>query len=357
MKSNRYFTVTDQVAETLREGMSGGRWRGSLPGRERLARELGVNHKTVEAAVRRLVAEGWLVAQGGTRRRRIVVAEERPKARELRVRILAYDRSSMTMPWHNLLLDQLHKAGFPANFAVKTLTELGMDVGRVERYVKRSDADVWIVNAGSRGVLEWFSQQEVPAIAMFGRFTGLPIASASPRNAPAMQEAVRRLVALGHRRIVLLVGDERRKPFPSLFEQRFLKELAALGLPVGRYNLPDWEPHADGLRACLDALFLKTAPSALIFGETRFFVAGQQHLARRGIHAPEDVSLICSDFDPSFDWCKPSISHFRWAYEPVVRRVLRWVENVAAGKEDRRQFLTGGVFVEGGTIGVAAAGR
>ncbi len=355
MKSKRFSTVTDQVVETLREGMAGGRWRETLPGRERLARELGVNHKTVEAAVRRLVDEGWLVAQGGTRRRKIVVLEKgRSKSRNLRVRILAYDRESMSMPWNVALLSELQKAGLSANFAGKTLMELGMKVERVKRFVAKTEADAWIVNSGSREVLEWFSQQDVPMIAMFGRFTGLPIASSSPQVAPAMREAVRRLVELGHRRIVLLVGEDRRKPSLGVFEQRFLSALEAQGITVGPYHLPDWEPHADGLRACLDRLFAITPPTALIFGETRFFVAGQQYLARRGIHAPEVVSLICSDPEPSFEWCQPAIAHFHWDFVPLVRRVVRWADNMAHGKEDKRQVLFDAKFIEGGTIGPVA---
>lgn len=333
--------------------MESGRWRETLPGRERLARELGVNHKTVEEAVRRLVAEGWLVPQGGTRRRRIVVPDGEVKKRELRVRILLFKRSDAAEPWSGALLSGLHRAGFHAQFALSSLTELGMDVTRVRRFVEKTEVDAWIVCSGSREVLEWFAGQEMPVIAMFGRFTKLPIACSSPRIVPSMQTAVRRLVELGHRRIVLLAGESRRKPFPALFEQKFLLQLDALGLPVGRYNLPDWEESAEGLRICLDSLFTQTPPTALIFGENQFFVAGYQHLARRGIHAPENISLICSDPDPSFAWCKPSLSHFSWDPDPVIRRVVRWVQHVATGKQDRRQVLFEGKFIEGGMIGPA----
>lgn len=357
MKPTRYLSVADQVVDELRVGMASGRWRETLPGRDRLAREMGVNHKTVETAVRRLVADGWLVPQGATRRRKIVLPDERPESRELRVRILLHDRTDVGRGWNAGLLDQLHKAGFAANFAVKTLTELGMKLERVGRFVEKTGADAWVVCSGSREVLEWFAGQPVPAIAMFGRFTGLPIACASPRIAPAMRQAVRQLVALGHRRIVMLVAEERRKPFPALFEQLFLKELDAQGLPVGRYNLPDWPDSADGLRSCLDSLFAQTPPTAVIFGETRFFLAGQLHLARRGILAPDHVSLICSDPDPSFSWCNPTVSHFLWDPDPVIRRVVRWVKHLAAGKQDRRQVLFNGKFVDGGTIGPPPEGN
>ena len=40
---------------------------------------------------------------------------------------------------------------------------------------------------------------------------------------------------------------------------------------------------------------------------------------------------------------------------PVVRRILRWVSNVARGRKDHRQTLTGIELVEGETIGSAPA--
>ena len=50
-------------AGALREGLREGRWQGSMPGRNRLAVELGVNHKTVKAALVILEREGLLEAR------------------------------------------------------------------------------------------------------------------------------------------------------------------------------------------------------------------------------------------------------------------------------------------------------
>lgn len=346
-------TKTDQVVEQLRDGMLGGLWREFLPGRDRLATELGCSHGTVEAALRQLVREGMLVSEGAGKRRRIVLPRGKARKRAVRVRILLYERMDRSMSIDAELLARLQEQGYAADFALKSLMDLGMRVDRVANFVKKTPADAWVVAAGSREVLEWFANGPVPALAMFGRFTGLPIATSSPRIAPAMVKAVRRLVELGHRRIVMLSNEERHKPYPAIFEQKFLDELEALGLPTGPYNLPDWPNHANGLRACLDSLFKFTPPTALIFGETRFFVAAQQYLARRGIQAPEHVSLICSDPDAAFEWCEPAVSHFRWDRKPVIKRVLEWVDNVAKGKDDRRQLLFDGEFVEGGMIGPA----
>lgn len=47
----------EQVADYLRENMANGRWGATLPGRITLAKELGINEKTVEEALRQLERE------------------------------------------------------------------------------------------------------------------------------------------------------------------------------------------------------------------------------------------------------------------------------------------------------------
>jgi DNA-binding LacI/PurR family transcriptional regulator len=219
--------------------------------------------------------------------------------------------------------------------------------------VEKTQADAWVVVSGSREVLEWFSKQEKPTLALFGRRRRLAIASVGPDKPAAYAAVTRALVALGHRRIVLLTRPQRRLPEPGASEQAFLGELAAHGIAPSPYHLPDWEVTVSGFYGRLEALFHVTPPTALIVDETPFFVAAQQFLAERGLRVPEDVSLVCTDADPVFDWCRKSIAHIRWDSGPVLRRILRWVEHVSRGKEDLRHTLTSAEFVPGGTIGKA----
>jgi DNA-binding transcriptional regulator YhcF (GntR family) len=86
-----FSSVTEQVAEILREGLLRGRWRGTMPGRLRLAAELGINHKTVKAALKILEDEGVLVSQGRGRERKIVDTGDPTPAR-LRVMLLLYEK-------------------------------------------------------------------------------------------------------------------------------------------------------------------------------------------------------------------------------------------------------------------------
>jgi DNA-binding LacI/PurR family transcriptional regulator len=206
---------------------------------------------------------------------------------------------------------------------------------------------------GSREVLEWFMARKLPVFALFGRRRELPIASAGPDKVAAMTAATRELCRLGHQRIVLLTRQVRCLPAPGAVEQAFLDELARNGILPGPYNMPNWEETIDGYYACLDSLFLYTPPTALIVDEVPFFVALRQFLLLNKISAPEEVSMICTDASPDFDWCKPSVAHIRWDSRPLVRRIVKWTGNVSRGMEDKRQTFTHAEFVPGGTIGPA----
>jgi LacI family transcriptional regulator len=320
---------------------------------QRLAAELGVHHTTAEEALQILEREGLLVAQGVGKRRMIRIPENFTPP-SLRVGILPYEESDRTL--YHLLLDmqhKLHDAGHVVWFSPKSLHDLGMDAKRVASFVENIEVDAWVIMAGPRGVLEWFAQQPTPAFAVFGRRRGIPIAATGPDKLPALRRSVDRLVELGHRRIVILLREEHRKPKPGVFAQSLLKAMEAHGLQTGPFNLPDWENSAKDLRRCLDSLFRTTAPSALIIDESFLFTVAQQHLARGGILAPQHVSLVCSDPDPTFDWFHPSIAHIHWDVNKVVRRVVSWAGNVACGRMDRRQSHINAEFIEGGTIGPA----
>jgi len=92
------------------------------------------------------------------------------------------------------------------------------------------------------------------------------------------------------------------------------------------------------------------APTAIIFDRPNELICAQTILAHKKIFAPRDISLVC-DEDPAFAWLDPPISCIRWESDPWVRRVVRWVDNVANGKDDRRQSFTKAKFVERSSIG------
>lgn len=350
MAGRVFRSLVEQVAQEIRNGLQEARWKERMPGRKTLAGELGVNHKTCEAALQLLAAEGALISEGpGLGRKIVKTGESKPK--KLRVMILLYENSDRRTDYQVELLHRLQEAGHQADFAAKTMKDLGMDVNRIARFVHQTQANAWIVVAGPLDVLEWFSQQPTPAFALFGRLTQVPLASTSPRKAGALVELVDRLVDLGHRRIVMLAREDRRKPNPGFIERLFLNQLEERGIPTGTYNLPDWGDSPAQYFHILDSLFRHTPPTALLVPEPSQFMAVLQYLSRVGISAPEGISLACLDSGEIFEWCVPAITHIAWDSRPLIQRVVKWAENISRGKDDRRKTANNARLVLGGTIG------
>jgi DNA-binding LacI/PurR family transcriptional regulator len=355
MRPVRLYSAAEQVAAHLRDEVMRGGLSHRMPGVHQLAAALGVNHKTVAAAIQLLENEQLLVPQGSGRSRRIIVPRgHKPPA--LRLGILAHDATDRNAGYMIELQHELNEAGHTVFFAPKLLVDLKMNVRRIAAMVDQNPADAWLVIAGSQELLQWFLTRKIAVMAMFGRRRELPVAGVGPDKVPATASATRELIRLGHKRIVYLTRRLRRLPRPGATEQSFLNEMAAHGVPPSPYNLPDWEESVEGFHARLDALVQITPPTALILDEVPLFLAAQQFLAENGIRVPEDVSLICTDTSQDFAWCRRSVAHIRWDSLAVVRRVVRWAANVSRGKEDLRQTLTAAKFVAGGTIGPAKMG-
>lgn len=352
MKPFTPLSNVDQLVAHLKAEIRDGSLSGTMPGIAALVETLGIGTKTAVAALKILEQEGLTVAQGMRRGRKIVLTEDLG-VRPMRVGLLLYSAEDAKSHYILELLHRTKTEGHFATVAPKTMVGLGMDVNRIARFVASNPADAWVVFSGSLDVLQWFAAQDTPSFAFAGRRRNVQIASSGPDKQDAIRTAVRRLVELGHRRIVMLAREERRKPHPGAIEQAFLDELLANGIPTGDYNLPGWNESPEGLRAILDSLFMHSPPTALIIKEPATFVAAQNYLAQLNILAPRDISLICDENDPAFAWCRPSVAHIQWNASQCVLHIVRWINSVARGNARLRHSFTKAEFVEGGTVGPA----
>jgi len=324
-----------------------------MPGCDRLARELGANSRTVVRALAQLETDGLLINQGPGKRRRIDPDQAAIRPASMQVQVLLYESVDRKPDYLVELFHLLQAANHEVCFAEKTLLDLGMQVKRVARFVESTETDAWVVLGGSREVLDWFAGQPTPAFALFGRLTEVPMASTSPKKADAFAQAIDQLVALGHRRVIYLVREERRKPTPGFLERLFLERLRSHGIKTGSYNLPDWEESPDGLHVLMESLFQHTPPTAMLIDGPALYAAVQAFLGNHRLTVPGDVSLICTDPDPTFEWCIPKVTHMSWEARPLVRRVAKWVDHVSRGKDDRRKSWHKARLVHGGTVGPA----
>ncbi|QTN30915.1 substrate-binding domain-containing protein [Akkermansiaceae bacterium] len=353
MRNIRILSSSEQVAAHLRGELENRTWSGMMPGGDLLARELGVGANTMEAALKLLELEGWLENRGRRRGRKIILQPRESGKGKIRITVLLGETSDRDQASILDLVNALEDEGHSAKFASKTQEELKDSVELISRCVGESAADAWIVYSATKDVLQWFAESDIPSFALAGRANRIALPSIAPDKITPLRTCLRRLVGLGHRRIVMLCRPMRRIPEPGLFERAFLKEMEALGISTGKYNLPDWEENTGDFHRVLDSLFGVTPPTALLIDEAPFVTATFQFCMRRGLDVPKDFSLICTDSDPSFAWSTPSISHIKWDRRPILKRIVQWADNIARGKKDQQKGFSNAELIEGGTIGPA----
>ena len=362
MQPIRTLSVSEQAAEHLRKGLYEGRWGGTLPGVVQLAAEMDVAVRSMRAALRQIEAEGLIRGRGAGRSREVALpGNSKSPLRTLHIGVLPHDISiSHEEKTEQVLLRvkyKLESVGHTVFSTKRSQAELQHDPERIIRHIKKTPADAWIVISGSAALLEWFASQAVPVMALYGRTDGLRIARTGPDKVPPFVSATRELIALGHRRIVLITARARIKPVPGNVEQAFLDELSAHEIAASSYNLPEWEETPAGLRSLLDVLYKLTPPTALIVEETPRAIAVLGFLAERGIKVPGEVSLISADYDNSLAWFQPPLAHMQWDDNPIIRRIVRWCDAVCRGKPDHQTINFPAVFVRGGSVGPVALAR
>ena len=355
MASLHRLSAAEQIAGHLREGIRAGRWSGVLPTVRQLAAELDASKTSISEAFWLLEAEGT-VASGGPRRphRAVGPGGSTGLRRGVKVGVLLYDRledeSGPNVRQLMEIIRCLERAGYVCIVAPKCQKELRHSVSRIARMLAKITVDAWLVWAGPRELLEWFSRQPVPVFAFGGNSPELPIAGCALDTASPIDEATRHLISLGHRRIVMLVNSSNRTPIPGRMPRRFIQALADAGIVADSYHLPDWEESPGGLQSLLESLFRLTPPTALIAGQPYHINGILSFLNRRGLNAPENLSLVAVFLSGSLEWWQPPLAHFRWRRELFTREISHWVKSVARGYPHRKQKLVPCEFVSGGSI-------
>lgn len=350
-------TLAEQTAAHLIDEMGRGRWRGVLPGVNRLALDMGVSRETMRVALGLVEQRGLLSSQGRGRARVIVEgSREAVGRRGLRIAILLRESLDEEVNGGFLRLvlrirRRIEGAGHLCVLPPKSQVGLGLNPARIIRMVQQTPADAWLVASGSLEVLEWFAGQPLPVLALGGRLKGLPIAGASRDPLPAFRMVYRKLIAMGHRRITLISGRERRQPSLSAIERTLQEEFATHGIPFGDFNVPDWEPTAEGLEILMRQLFRVTPPTVVQAHSPEVAVGVLSYLSRNGIRVPEDVSVICENMENAMLWHRPALAHFTTDFAVIIRRIARWLDRVAVGRPDRQQMACAAVFKPGESIG------
>jgi DNA-binding LacI/PurR family transcriptional regulator len=121
----------------------------------------------------------------------------------------------------------------------------------------------------------------------------------------AMQEAVKHLAALGHRRMARVAGLS-ELGHVTIRDEAFLDALRELDLP-GQVVHADFSAEA-GRRATLDLISGPDAPTAILFDNDLMAVASLSALSARGLTVPDQVSVLAWDDSALCEITHPQLS-------------------------------------------------
>jgi DNA-binding LacI/PurR family transcriptional regulator len=330
-----------------------------------LADELEVSVHTVRAAIRLLVRESLLTEGTGREACRILatgVNAAPAERRQLRVAILIHrplTRQAGALHAELLsLVGEMRRDGHDCFFVNTPDGKDSQKTGYLPQLVESNAADAWVVYRSNLEVLRWFEAKGVPALAAGGRSEESILASATFCMKGALRELVRRLVALGHRRLVMISAGNSRRPEFSPLLRAFRDELEKAGVKPGEYHTPDWDESPAGLVVLLDSLFKVTPPTALICWHPNSAFGLISWLVARRIKVPEELSVFTLHDDSAFGWLLPglTLAHIEFNGAFWNRRVREWLRSVAAGSPDRLALTQGVKLVVGNTLGPVKPG-
>lgn len=170
--------------------------------------------------------------------------------------------------------------------------------------------------------------EKTPVVLLDRVFSDLPFDQVAADNRDSMRRLVAHLIAAGHRRFCLVVGDTR---VPTLRERHdgFIDAVVSAGLAIGD-QLVLTGTDAEALRAALHRV--RTAHvSAVIAASTPLAALALEELAALGLSIPRDIAFATFDGFNLPDLFQPRLTTVRQpAFDIGVAAVRLLVERLSA---------------------------
>jgi DNA-binding LacI/PurR family transcriptional regulator len=218
--------------------------------------------------------------------------------------------------------------------------ESGSDdrLGPLRRVTERGLADALII-ADTEGVdprVDYLGQLAKPFVA-FGRTrTSARHAWVDPDFEAAVEGAVERLVALGHRRIGLALPDLRRN-YLDLLATGYRRAMRTRGLPVDdRWDVRRPAGERGGLDSADALLAADPRPTAVLVSESMHAVALYRRLNEVGLRPGQDISILGLLPEARAQYLIPTLTTYQTNWTEIGKRLADAVTSeIAAAAADR----------------------
>ncbi|TQJ90770.1 LacI family DNA-binding transcriptional regulator [Streptomyces sp. SLBN-31] len=200
-----------------------------------------------------------------------------------------------------------------------------------------------LIARGSSGVLfnlseltpsqyAWLDQHRIPYVLIDPVLEPPPgVVSVGAANWQGGVTATEHLLALGHERIAVIAGHQ-RKMCSSARVAGYRSALASAGIR----HRPEYVRHAGfdesvAHRRMLDLLDLREPPTAVFVCSDRMALGVYEALTERGLRVPEDVSVVGFDDLPESRWASPALTTVRQPLAEMAATALHLLVRMMEG--------------------------
>ncbi|WP_068769872.1 substrate-binding domain-containing protein [Termitidicoccus mucosus] len=355
-------SLVTQTRDVLERGIAGGRWRFSLPGERALSRELQVSRWTLRMALAALAREGVIYIRHG---RACEIAPARQAARRRAVSwqtgcVLPaplWQMRPFVALWVDALRVCLQELGgqFVLHDGARYFRPGGSRA--LAALTRQSPHDCWLLLLSNHEMQRWFHRRGLPVVVAGSSFDDAVLPSVDLDLRAMARHAAGVLLARGHRRIAMLTSH--RGYAGVLDSERGLRE--AMDGAGGRGGELLVEYHGgEPAEICrkLDRLIARERrPTAFFIQQSAAWLTAAGHLARHGLLAPRDFSVIVAQDEPYLSHLVPEPARYVASPDLFARKIASLVRRACERVlplETRVRLLP--EFVPGQTIGPPASG-
>ncbi len=245
-----------------------------------------------------------------------------------------------------------------ADFMISSVIENAAAVGyRTLAYVIRNPAD----RAARESLKEAFYQRRIAAgvfigvrnreplidqLVADGHIVGVldqrPPVRAEPNrvvtnfnDAETARAVIDYLVVQGHRQIGVIHGDRARNAGAMKY-RGFVAGLRAHGLPIRDAWMMDGDFQTEGGYLAMRRLLSeeKQLPTAIAAVNDNTAFGAMRAIAERGLHIPDDISIVGIDGHPFCPYARPPLTTFEYDIQAMMRGLISAVIGVVTGEPD-----------------------
>jgi LacI family transcriptional regulator len=207
----------------------------------------------------------------------------------------------------------------------------------LELYIRSHPANLWILYQSTAPMQWWFKKRNLPCILLGSCYEGIDFCSVDEDYRASARHAAGLFLNRGHRSLALLTseislaGDKAsREGFESIAQSSRYNDITYyVGFHNGTTNhickITNW------------LLSRPKVPTAWFIHNSQTYFTVLSHLAQRQVFVGKDLSIICRNSDPYFDYLIPTVAHYSRNLPRMNRVLFKLVQQCLHGEFNGKQ--------------------